>query len=115
MAKKSVIINLPIVPYNQSKHSDVVQYLEVLQELLTEVYAPDEGSNADEVSQLEKLERTETLLKGVWMSQEVLLVLLIWQISITKLLCISDGYSILDKEFEKGTTTGTPQGPSENL
>ena len=65
MAKKSVIINLPIVPYNQSKHSDVVQYIEVLQELLTEVYAPDEGSNTEEVSQLEKLERTETLLKGV--------------------------------------------------
>ena len=65
MARKSVIINLPIVPYNQSKHSDVVQYLEVLQELLTEVYAPDEGSNTEDVSQLEKLERTETLLKGV--------------------------------------------------
>ena len=65
MAKKSVIVNLPIVPYNQSKHSDVVQYLEVLQDLLTEVYAPDEGSITEEVSQLEKLERTETLLKGV--------------------------------------------------
>ena len=66
MAKKSVIINLPIVPYNQSKHSDVVQYLEVLQELLTEVYAPDDMYPLnEEVSQLEKLERTETLLKGV--------------------------------------------------
>lgn len=65
MAKKSVIINLPIVPYNQSKHSDVVQYLEVLQELLTEVYAPDEGCSTEEVSQLEKLEKTESLLKGV--------------------------------------------------
>ena len=50
MARKSVIINLPIVPYNQSKHSDVVQYLEVL---LTEVYAPDEGSNTEDVSQLD--------------------------------------------------------------
>jgi len=65
MANKSSVINLPIVPYNQSKHSDVVQYLEVLQELLTEVYAPNEGSITEEVSQLEKLERTETLLKGV--------------------------------------------------
>jgi len=64
MANKSIVINLPIVPYNQSKHPDVVQYLEVLQELLTEVYAPDEGS-ITEVSQLEKLERTETLLKGM--------------------------------------------------
>ena len=65
MAKKSIVINLPIVPYNQSKHSDAVQYLEVPQELLTEVYAPDEGSITEEASQLEKLERTETLLKGV--------------------------------------------------
>jgi len=65
MAKKSVIINLSIVPYNQSKHSDVVRYLEVLLEPLTEVYAPDEGSIAEEVSQLEKVERTETRLKGV--------------------------------------------------
>ena len=74
MAKKSVIINLSIVPYNQSKHSDVVRYLEVLLEPLTEVYAPDEGSIAEEVSQLEKVERTETRLKGVWMSQEVLII-----------------------------------------
>ena len=66
MAKKSIVINLPIVPYHQSKHSDVVQYLEVLQELHTEVYAPDERIIAEKVSQLEKLERTETLLKGVW-------------------------------------------------
>ena len=65
VAKKSIVINLPIVPYNQSKHSDAVQYLEVPQELLTEVYAPDEGSITEEASQLEKLERTETLLKGV--------------------------------------------------
>ena len=65
MANKSIVINLAIVPYNQSKHSDVVQYLEVLQELFTEVYATVEGSITEEVSQLEKLERTETLLKGV--------------------------------------------------
>jgi len=65
MAKKSVIINLSIVSYDQSKHSDVVRYLEVLLEPLTEVYAHDVGSIAEEVSQLEKVERTETRLKGV--------------------------------------------------
>ena len=43
------------------------------------------------------------------MSQEVLLVLLFRQTSIFKLLCVGDGYSILE-EFEKGTTTGIP-GP----
>ena len=65
MAKKSIIISLPIVPYNQSKHSDVVQYLEVLQDLLTDVFAPDNMFPlSDEVSQQQKLERTETLLKG---------------------------------------------------
>ena len=65
MSKKSVIINLPIVPYNQSKHSDVVQYLEVLQDLLTEVYAPDDKYPlSHDITHLEKLERTEKILKG---------------------------------------------------
>lgn len=67
MAKKSVLINLPIVPYNQSKHSDVVQYLEVLQDLLCEIHAPDDMYPLDEeVSLLEKLERTEKILKGAY-------------------------------------------------
>ena len=65
MATKSVIVNLPIVPFNQSKHADVVQYLEILQDLLTEVHAPeDQYPLNEEVSQLEKLERTEKILKG---------------------------------------------------
>lgn len=64
MAKKSVIINLPIVPLNQSKHSDVVQYLQVLQDMLTEIYASDDIYPLQEVAPLEKLERTEKVLKG---------------------------------------------------
>ena len=64
MATKSVIVNLPIVPFNQSKHADVVQYLEILQDLLTEVHAPEDQYPLNEVSQLEKLERTEKILKG---------------------------------------------------
>ena len=65
MSKKSVIINLPIVPYNQTKHADVVLYLEVLQGPLTGVYAPDEiYPLSKEVSHLQKLERTEKILKG---------------------------------------------------
>ena len=52
-----------------------MQYLEVLQEMLTEVYAPDEGSIEEGVSQFEKLERTEANLKGMWnMSQEVVII-----------------------------------------
>ena len=37
---KSVIINFPIVLYNQSKHSDVMQYLKVLQDLLNTSLCP---------------------------------------------------------------------------
>jgi len=40
MKKKSVIIGLPVVPYNQSKHSDVCQYLEYVQKLLVDIYKP---------------------------------------------------------------------------
>lgn len=64
MAEKSVFVNLPIVPFNQCKHSNVVQYLEVLQDLLTEIHAPDDMWPLEDVSQLEKLERTDKVLKG---------------------------------------------------
>jgi hypothetical protein len=37
MAKKSEIVMLPVVPYNQNKHSDVCQYLEWLQNLMFKV------------------------------------------------------------------------------
>ena len=40
MKKKSFIIGLPVVPYNQSKHSDVCQYLEYVQKLLVNIYKP---------------------------------------------------------------------------
>ena len=65
MAQKSNIISLPIVPYNQSKHADVVQYLESLTNLLTEIYASDEEYPLKEnVTASERLERTEKILKG---------------------------------------------------
>jgi len=41
MKKKSVIIGLPIVPYNQSKHADVSQYLTYVQKLLVDIYKPE--------------------------------------------------------------------------
>lgn len=40
MAKKSVIMGLPVVPFNQNKHSDVCQYLEHLENFLLEVFTP---------------------------------------------------------------------------
>jgi hypothetical protein len=40
MQEKSIIIGLPVVPYNQTKHSDVCKYLDELQEFLATVYTP---------------------------------------------------------------------------
>ena len=37
MSNQSEIIMLPVVPFNQNKHSDVCQYLEWLQKLLVQV------------------------------------------------------------------------------
>ena len=73
MLKKSVIISLPIVPYNQSKHFDVVQYLDVLQDLLLEIYAPDDTNPfSGDVSEEEELGRKDKLLKGRKSSEETL-------------------------------------------
>ena len=54
MAKKSVIMGLPVVPFNQNKHSDVCQYLEYLENMLLEVFPsanepplPPDASPAD--------------------------------------------------------------------
>ena len=41
MVSKSVIIGLPVQPFNQSKHADVVQYLDYLESFLAEVHAPE--------------------------------------------------------------------------
>lgn len=41
MKKESVITGLPVVPFNQSKHSDVCQYLEYVQSLLLDIYKPE--------------------------------------------------------------------------
>lgn len=55
MANKSI---KPIVPYNQSKHADVVQYLESLQTFLTQICSPeDEVPSLDDLSPTEKLQK----------------------------------------------------------
>jgi len=41
MAKKSVIMGLPILPFNQNKHSDICQYLEYVENLLLEIFTPE--------------------------------------------------------------------------
>lgn len=40
MSTKSVLINLPVQPFNQAKHADVIQYLDYLESLLVQIYSP---------------------------------------------------------------------------
>ena len=47
MAKKSTVISLPIVPYNQNKHSDVCLYLEYLENFLSKLHKPEEVSTKE--------------------------------------------------------------------
>ena len=56
MARKSVVIGLPVVPFNQNKHVDVIKYLEWLQNFFQEIAAAnnpnqdgtDEQDNTEE-------------------------------------------------------------------
>lgn len=41
MKEKPIIIGFPVVPFNQSKHSDVYQYLQYVQDLLIDIYKPE--------------------------------------------------------------------------
>jgi len=55
MAKKSIMIGLPIVPYIQNKHADVVQYLEYIEDFLMSVHSSwwppvPPGTSAEEES-----------------------------------------------------------------
>ena len=66
MSKKSVIVGLPIVPYNQTKHSDVCQYLQHIEELLLDVYTPDnEQPIPKEATAAEISARSDRILKDV--------------------------------------------------
>ena len=40
MANKSVVMELPILLFNQNKHADACQYLDYLENLLMEVFTP---------------------------------------------------------------------------
>ena len=41
MKEEPIIIGFPVVPFNQSKHSDVYQYLQYVQDLLIDIYKPE--------------------------------------------------------------------------
>lgn len=48
MSQKSIIVGLPVVPYNQNKHADVKKYLEWLQNFFQRIVkADDRVDNAD--------------------------------------------------------------------
>ena len=49
MAEKSTVIGLPIVPYNQNKHSDMCLYLNYLEDFLSKLQKTEER-NTDESS-----------------------------------------------------------------
>ena len=66
MAKKSCIVGLPIVPYNQTKHSDVCQYLEYLENFLADVFRPEsEPDISGEEKNVEKAKQRERILEGI--------------------------------------------------
>lgn len=70
MAKKSVVIGLPVVPYNQNKHADVIKYLEWLQAFFKEITCDDSHQdesrnlNSDEDGDSEEQEEISWVEKG---------------------------------------------------
>ena len=65
MENKSIIIGLPIVPFNQSKHSDVCKYLECIQELVKENYGKDDKGSYQVTSKLSQSSNKFKLFKLV--------------------------------------------------
>ena len=65
MAKKSVIIGLPVQPFNQSKHADVIQYLDYMEGLLGTIYTPEDHQVPANESTEEKQARMDRILNGV--------------------------------------------------
>ena len=64
MANKSVIIGLPVQPFNQSRHADVVQYLDYLESLLGEVHAPENQQVPENETSNARQARLDGILNG---------------------------------------------------
>ena len=66
MAKKSVVIGLPVQPYNQSKHADIIQYLDYIEGLLAEINTPEDHQliQKNETTE-EKQARMDRILNSV--------------------------------------------------
>ena len=66
MSKKSTIVGLPIVPYNQTKHSDVCQYLEYVEQFLMGVFRPEnEPEILDQEKKVERAKQKDKVVKGI--------------------------------------------------
>lgn len=65
MATKSTVIGLPILPYNQSQHSDVCQYLDEIQNFLYETHCGDEEDPHYPPSVQDEISKKEKILKDV--------------------------------------------------
>lgn len=51
MEKKSTVIGLPIVPYNQNKHSDMCLYLKYLEDFLSKLHKPEGVSTQESTTE----------------------------------------------------------------
>ena len=67
MSKKSVVVGLPIVPFNQNKQSDVCKYLEYIQDFCTDIFKVEEVDipKCTHDDLLLKLKYKEAVLKGI--------------------------------------------------
>ena len=66
MSQKSCIVGMPIVPYNQTKHSDVCEYLEYIENFLVEVFrSENEPEIKGDERKVEKAKKKDRILKDV--------------------------------------------------
>lgn len=54
---------MPIVPYNQTKHSDVCQYLEYVENFLMDVFKPENEPDIPNEKKEEKAKQKDRILK----------------------------------------------------
>ena len=56
---------MPIVPYNQSKHSDICQYLEYVENFLYDLFKPENEPEFMDDMKKEKAKRKDQIVKEV--------------------------------------------------
>ena len=60
MARKSIVVRLPVVPYNQNKYADVIKYLEWLQDFFKEIV---KDAHLEDDSEDQNLDEDEHLIQ----------------------------------------------------